>query len=279
MSSMDHAAAHERIQDLLLEPSRLGAVGASSAPEDVALREHLDGCPACRADLDGWRLLQRRVTEALPASAEVARDIEPIEVPPSLRTRVLAAVQTGERPLEPSAMHGAMHGAAHRAARARPTALWLGLAASLVLLIGSAAITLDQASRRASAESNAQALAEVVVAVDRVLAAPHKIVALQRTDGTAAGSVSWSRRDWVVLTTALQEPPAHQRYKCWLEDGEHSVAVGLMDFAGGTAYWVETLDDWATWEIGPNTQFVVSLEAADAPARSGPIVLTADLES
>lgn len=271
MSPMDHAAAHERIEDLILEPSRLVALDASSVPEDVALREHLDGCPACRADLDGWRLVQLRIAEALPAAAEAARDVEPIEVPPSLRTRVLAAVQSGDRRLEPIPMH--------RAARARPTALWLGLAASLVLLVGSAVITLDQATRRASAESEAQALAGVVVAMDRVLAAPHKIVELHRTDGTAAGSVSWSRRDWVVLTTALQEPPADQRYKCWLEDGEQSVSVGLMEFAGGTAYWAETLDDWATWEIGPSTQFVVSLEAADAPARTGPIVLSADLES
>jgi len=270
MSQMDHPAAHDRIEDLLLEPMRLEALQASSAPIDIALREHLEGCPVCRADLDGWRLVQRRIAEAFPASA-AALDVAPIEVPPSLWTRILAAVQSGERSLEPGAMH--------RAARARPTHLWLGLAASLVLLLGATVVSLEQASRRSGAESEARALSEVVVAVDRVLAAPHRIVQLQRADGTAAGSVSWSRRDWVVLTTALPEPPSDQRYKCWLEDGERSVAVGLMEFAGGTAYWVEALDDWATWEIGPDTEFVVSLEAADAPARSGPIVLSADLAS
>ena len=49
--------------------------------------------------------------------------------------------------------------------------------------------------------------------------------------------------------------------------------------AGGTAYWVATLDDWQTWEIGPTTEFVVSLEADGAATRSGPIVLSADLGS
>ena len=43
--------------------------------------------------------------------------------------------------------------------------------------------------------------------------------------------------------------------------------VGQMQFAGGTAYWVGSLDEWATWEIGPETQFVVTLEAAE---RAGP---------
>jgi hypothetical protein len=268
---MDHAAAHERIEDLLLEPGRLATLDASSAPEDVALRAHLDGCPPCRSDLGSWRHLQRRVADALPASAEAVLDIEPIEVPASLRTRVLAAVQSGEDSLAAIPVF--------RPARARPRALWLGLAASLVLLVGSAGITLDQAARRLAADAEAHALATLVAAVDGVLATDHRIVELRRPDGTSAGSVSWSRRDWVVLTKALTPPPAGQRYTCWLEDGEKSVSVGVMEFAAGTAYWVETLEDWATWEIGPNTEFVVSLEAEGAPSRSGPVVLSADLES
>jgi hypothetical protein len=268
---MDHAAAHERIEDLLLEPARFEALDGSPAPEDVALRQHLDGCPACRSDLESWRQVQRRVADALPASTEAVLDLEPIEVPPSLRTRVLAAVQSGEGPLAAIAMD--------RPGRARPRGPWLALAASLVLLLGSAVVTIDQAARRASADAEAHALATLVAAVDGVLATDHRIVALRQPDGTAAGSISWSRHDWVVLTDSLAEPSDDQRYKCWLEDGENSVSVGVMEFAGGTAYWVETLDDWATWEIGPNTEFVVSLEAAGAQSRSGPIVLSADLES
>ena len=55
--------------------------------------------------------------------------------------------------------------------------------------------------------------------------------------------------------------------------------VGQMQFAGGTAYWVGSLDEWATWEIGPETHFVVTLEAADAQVRTGTPVLSADLGS
>ena len=41
-----------------------------------------------------------------------------------------------------------------------------------------------------------------------------------------------------------------------------------MDFAGQTAYWVASVDEWATWEIGPTTRFVVTL-GAGRPAPSG----------
>ena len=84
-----------------------------------------------------------------------------------------------------------------------------------------------------------------------MLAGPHKIVELRHPDGASAGSISWSRHDWVVLTTALIEPPADQRYKCWLEEADRASWSAQMYFAGGTAYWVGSLDEWATWEIGP----------------------------
>jgi hypothetical protein len=272
MSAMDHAAAHERIEDLVLEPARLDALPGSQAPEDVALREHLAGCQSCQADLEGWHRLQRSLAASLPSPTEAAAAVEPIEVPPSVRTRVIAAIRTGERGVVPLSVE--------RPYRARPRGAWFGLlAASLVVVLGAAVVTFDQAGRRAAAEAESDALSTIVVAVDKVLAAPHKIVELQQPDGTAAGSISWSRHDWVVLTTAIAEPPSGKTFKCWLEEGGESVPVGVMDFAGGTAYWVASLDDWATWEIGPDTRFVVTLESTDASSRSGPTVLSADLST
>jgi len=50
-----------------------------------------------------------------------------------------------------------------------------------------------------------------------------------------------------------------------------------MEFAGHTAYWVATVDNWKTWEIDATTQFVVSLEPAGAQTRSGEVVLQAAL--
>jgi hypothetical protein len=286
MSQMDHAAAHERIADLLLEPARLAGLDRSTDPDDVALREHLSTCAGCRADRETWRRLGSAVGQALPPDVAAATDaVEPIDVPPSLRARVIGAVHDAAQegaaqegglgaPVSLQARRGASAGR-----RARRLAPWMGLAASLLVIVGASWITLDQARLRGTAEAEATELTEIVAAVDRVLAAPHKIVELRDPGGASAGSISWSRHDWVVLTTALTEPPADQRYKCWLVEADRSVMVGQMFFAGGTAYWVGSLDEWATWEIGPETQFVVTLEAAGAQDRTGTPVLSADLGS
>jgi hypothetical protein len=282
MSAMDHAAAHERIEDLLLEPARLRGLAASAIPEDVALREHVAGCAACRADLEAWKELQRRLGDALPASIDEARAASrPIEPPPSMRAAIVGAVRpTG------AARRGraATKGAATRPAtgtglRRRPVVAWLAVAASLVVLAGAGLLTVDQARQRDVAEADARALASVVAAVDRVLVAPqHWVVPLKTETGGAGGSISWSSQDLVVLTTVLDAPPRGQRYRCWLlEGGSNATAIGNMFFAGRTAYWVGSLDEWATIRIGPNTRFAVTLEPVDGDGLSGPIVLSADL--
>ncbi len=276
MSAMDHAAAHERIEDLLLEPARLAALRTSTTPEDVALREHLDGCPVCRADLDTWARLQTALGEALPGSAaEAATAVEPLELPASLRARVISAVRSAEAPIAPVAMAGARR----LGWVAQPRVGWLGLAAALVVLVVGAGVLVDQAGKLANAQADVAGLTEAMAAVDRILAAPHKVVELQRSDGSTAGSISWSRHDWVVLTSALSNPPAGQLYKCWLERDGRSVPVGVMEFTGGSAYWVASVDEFATWEMGPGARFVVTLEAAAAQQRTGPAVLEAALGS
>ena len=268
MTTMDHAAAHERIEDLLLEPARLAALPGSTAPADVALREHVAGCRACRSDLEAWERLGRHLADALPRSPVAASAaVEPVELPPSLRARVIGEIRATERAHGPIALV--------RARSRRAVATWVGLAASLIVLTGAGVITVDQVARRTAAESDAAALGSVVAAVDRMLAVDHKVVQLETTTGRPAGTISWSRHDWVVLTTALDEPPAGQEYLCWLEADGRSVPVGYMEFAGGTAYWVATLDEWQTWEIGPTTRFIVTLEPAGAQQRTGETILEA----
>jgi hypothetical protein len=271
MTHMDHAAAHERIEDLILEPTRLATLRDSTEADDVALLDHLAGCQVCRADLESWRQLQHRLAVALPGSAEAAAAaVDPIEVPPSLRAAVITAARGADRSPAPRS-----------SARERPSRMslgWLGMAASIVILAGAAVITLDQASRRADANAAAQALSSAIAAVDRVLAAPdHRVVALTDTTGSPGGSISWSSRDLVVLTTALRPPPDGQRYRCWLLDGDTSTAIGNMYFAGRTAYWVGSLDEWATFRIGATTRFAVTLQEADATSFAGPVYLSADL--
>lgn len=271
MTNMDHAAAHERIEDLLLDPARLAALASSTAADDVALRVHVADCPTCRADLEVWRDLQRWISDSLPATVDAAQAaVEPIELPPSLRAATIDAIRQPQSPAIVRAL---------RPAPSRPRfATWLGLAAAIVVLAGAGLVTVDQIGRRADAEADARALTSAIAAVDRVLVEPdHRAVALRNATGAAAGSVSWSSHDFVVLTTALVEPPSGQRYRCWLDDGAHSVPIGWMFFAGQTAYWTGSLDEWATFQIGPATKFVVTLEAAGSKDRTGQAVLSADL--
>jgi len=279
MSAMDHGSAHERIEELILDPARLAGLEASQAPEDVALREHLAGCLACRADLDGWARLQAALSEALPGSAAEAVDVQPIELPPSLRTRVLAAVRSAsaEASLAPIPMAS---GGRRWAGFTAPRTAWLGLAASLVVLVVGAGVLVDQAAKLGTTQEEAQGLTAAMAAVDRVLSAPdHRLVTLTTATGSAGGSISWTRHDLVVLSTALAAPKPGEVYRCWLDSDGKGWAVGKMYFAGSTAYWVGSLDEWASFEIGPTTEFRVSLEppGADPATRSGPVVLEAAL--
>ena len=280
MNPMDHGTAHERIEDLLLDPARLAALEASEVPEDVALRDHFAGCPACQADLDGWARLQAALSDALPRSAAAASAAaEQMELPPSLRTRVLAAVRSAsaEASLAPIPMAGERR---RWAAFLTPRSAWLGLAAALVVLVVGAGVLVDQAGKLSAAQDEARGLASAMAAVDRVLAEPaHRIVALTTPDGGPGGSISWTRHDLVVLSTALTAPKPGEVYRCWLNSDGKGWAVGRMYFAGSTAFWVGSLDQWASFEIGPTTQFRVSLEppGADPNTRSGPIVLEAAL--
>jgi len=283
MTAMDHGAAHERIEDLLLDPKRLAALDASTTADDVALREHLAGCPACRADLEAWARIHSALTDALPGNiAEAAAAVEPLEPPPSLRARVLSAVRA-EAPTE-SASLAPIPMAEVRSRRwawsGQPQTAWLGLAAALVVLVVGAGVLVDQSSRLTTARDDTRSLAQAMAAVDRVLAEPqHRVAVLKTADGGAAGTVSWTRHDLVVLTTALPAPKPGEVYRCWLSNNGEGWAIGKMDFAANTAYWVGSLDEWASFEIEPATLFRVSLEppGADPGRRSGPIVLEAAL--
>ena len=151
MMPMDHAAAHERIEDLLREPARLADLQSSSATDDVALRDHVAGCSACRADLEAWRGLQVAIRDALPASEDAAHAaVMPVELRASLRAATIDAIH---RPT-PRAISKAIG-----PARDRPRLMaWLSLAASIVVLAGAGLLTVDQVSRRATAEADSRAL-------------------------------------------------------------------------------------------------------------------------
>lgn len=281
--AMDHAAAHERIEDLLLDPRRLAALDSSTSPDDVALRAHVAGCPACRDDLDAWRNLEHAIGASLPRSAaDAAAATEPTELPPSLRAGVVAAAraeprapgatQTPDARLTPRSIDTAPR---RQSSRVAPL---LAMAAALILVVGSAFVALDQVAQRQATEAERAALATALAAVDRVLAEPaHVVVQLHEPDGASAGSISWSRHDWVVITDALARPPAGESYLCWLEDDGKTTLVGSMQFAGQTAFWAASVDKWATWEITPATRFIVTRQPSTGAQPEGPVLLEAAL--
>jgi hypothetical protein len=274
MSTMDHAAAHEQIETLLLDPRGMARFDQSTTPEDVALREHVAGCAACRADLEAWQALGGAIAASLPRSADLAlAATEPTELPPSLRASVIAGARS--EPRSPDAPPAVGTGPSRRASRLAPL---LALAASLILVVGSAWVVVDQANRRVAAEAESAALTTVLAAVDRVLASPgHVVVQLHQPDGTNAGSISWSRHDWVVITNALARPPSGSTYLCWLVEGDSAQRIGTMQFAGTTAFWVASVDKWATWEIKPTTKFIVTLQPDGGQQPQGPTLLEAAL--
>lgn len=275
--TIDHAAAHERIADLALEPGRLAALDASPAALDLALVEHAATCDDCRAEIEAWRRTQALVALGVAGQPVDEPGIVPILAPESLRDAVLATVAA-----EPPAVTSTL------TTGPRPRRIgWgrrnlLAIAAAVVVVIAGAGLVADLAMRFDEASAEARRMQYVVRVVDRVMADPdHRIADLREPDGTRAGSVSWSSHDFVVLTTALPPPADDKLYRCWLSDGGPGWAVGEMYFVDKTGYWVGELDEWTTFEIGPNTVFRVSLEPADADpaARSGPIVLEAALGS
>ena len=237
--------------------------------------------------------MQQAVASALPNDdpAAVAAALEPIELPLSLRTGVLAAIRDTDRrdanqpgtPLRVvprSAPSGVEAVPASPASPARRRlAPLLAMAASFGLLGGAGLVTGDQVARRSAAEADARELASAMAVIDRMLATDHKVVSLKTTTGATAGTISWSRHDWVVLTNALAAPASGQTYLCWLETDGRNVPVGHMEFAGETAYWLASLDEWKTWEIGPTTTFVVTLEPSGAQQRTGSPILEAQLAS
>jgi len=273
---MDHAEAHERIADLALEPSALEAMLAAGSPEDRALAEHIAGCETCKAEFDAWQAVHRTMAEALHTERPGARvDVDPILPHDSLRASILAAARAERiaRPLVPADISPVA------IASARSWSPLLGLAAALVVAVAGTFLLAGPGASLLRTVDEARALSGVVASVNRILAEPkHEVAVLKTTSGQAGGSVAWASQDLVVLTSALTSPGPGQTYRCWLASGGTETAIGRMDFAGTTAYWVGSLDDWASISLDPGTRFIVSLEPTDGSAtRSGAIVLEADL--
>jgi hypothetical protein len=268
---MDHAGAHERIADLALEPGGLAAALTTDGSGDRDLAEHVAGCELCQADIAAWRGVQATIRRSLEATGPDGRaDIDPIEPGDVLRRRILEAAGTSQPrvPVRP-----------FRAWNPRVPQMLLGLAAALVVAVAGTFLLAGPVTDLSQQVGEARALTGVVTAVDRILAeSDHRVVALTTPGGQAGGSVAWGSHDLVVLASALEVPPSGSVYRCWLVGGDQDTAVGRMQFAGGTAYWVGSLDEWASISLKPGTEFYVTLETGPPGSmRAGPVILEGTL--
>lgn len=288
MMPLGHAEAHERLADLALEPGALDRLGSPEADE---LAAHVATCEPCRHDVDAWRRTHARLEEARGtgpdrvALGDLAAD-DPIVTPPALRAAVRRAVRDLPRA---GASTPATRGPASapvapvgpgwrflpRGRRAAGRVLRLVAVVGIVAL--GAGLLLDQSIRLDRTRQQTAALEAVAATLDRVLRDPdHRVVDLRDADGAIRGSLSWSSRDLVVLTTALEPPPPDRVYRCWIERNGVRSPVGRMWFAGGTAFWSGSLADWATTSFEGGGTFGVSLEPVSGPV-GNPAILAADL--
>lgn len=284
---------------------RSGVPAAGSARHDLdGLAEHVATCPRCRLQLNGWRATHRALDLAVaPVDAEhgparlddLAHD-PMIPAPPALRDRILSTASASPARVAGTAGDASDVGRARadRVSSAGPTGStlptpeagrrpWsfptllvrrvLPIAAAVAILVGALAFA-QQASRLDATRSEVAALEGVTMVLDRLLRDPdHHVVALAAADGSARGSLAWSSRDLVVMTSALDRPPAGQTYRCWVERDGVRTPVGEMWFAGRLAYWTGSLDEWATISLDKAGRFGVSLVSDTKGASSDPVLV------
>jgi len=280
MIQLTHAEAQELLSDLALEAGNLDPTALDRLAGEP-LGEHLAACTECGRELAAWQRTHAAVRAALVDPADPAHplrlaamaDDEPIQAPDELRSvvrnRARIAIMQPAAGHQPREIRHARHLPAIRRL--------LPLVAVLAIVTVAGGVMLDQGTRLDTARAEAAALQAVTATLDRVLADPkHRVVELRGADGVAAGSISWSGRDLVVLTTALAAPPADREYRCWVEENGKRSGVGQMWFAGTTGYWAGTLDAWGTTSFGEGATFGISLEPI-AGSTGGPAILAGQL--
>jgi hypothetical protein len=294
---MDHAEAHEWLEDLVLDPRRLAQLEDEATPEAASFRAHVVECARCRADIDSWRSTHRAVLET-PLESDLdeapAADAGGYAPPPWLRERV-AAIPTlaaarqdplsagpavgGELPAPaPTPVVGARTAPARRVRRVRWPRfdqrlglLAAGLAAVLVVALGTVAV--NRATEADRARQETADLADLGSAMARVLADPgHTLVALAGLDGSPSGAAAWSPAEIVVASTKLAPPPPGMEYRCWLERDGKRTPIGAMDVEEGLAYWAGPLDAYDGLDLGQGGILGVSLEPVGGRGGNAPVI-------
>lgn len=175
---------HEHIEELLAGYVLRSLSGADADEADRLLSEHLPGCPACRATLDGLQAI----------TADLGLVAEPIAPPETLLPRL-------RRELEP------------QAPRRRPMQAF-AVAAGVVAFVGLAGLTVTQNIRANNADARADSLANAMQLASRADARMVEVGPVQE--------ISAPGEDVLYVTgDAVPMPPAGHVYRVWLvDDGE-----------------------------------------------------------
>jgi hypothetical protein len=222
---------HEDVQAALAAE----ALGALDAPERERVREHLAGCPACRAELDGLREAAGMLAYAAPhAPLAPARSDR-------VRARLLAraAADRGDAPAAavPAPEPARVTPIASRRRSAAPA--WWAAAASLLLALaaGGYAASLqwrvermeDEVASRISSESRLRGELAQREAALAALAGPEvRVVELASTGRREpAGRMFWNphRRSYTFYAYNLPPVRAGREYQLWLITPDGPVAA------------------------------------------------------
>jgi len=217
---MDHAEMRERLEAF--------AIGALDAAEVALLTEHLRTCDECRAELADLR----RVADGLPAALEVT---SPVRVHPSVKRRVLAAIQ------RPS-----------RLGHSRLARSTIAAVAALVMFAGSTAYAVHlQIEQQDLAVTVRQ---DTLDELGATLSQPDQLRVLEVLDSNATTKRSlrpvdpsqaafhasygklWTRgddADVVVMVNKLPPPPEGQRYELVVTSNGRTWDAGALRLDSG----------------------------------------------
>jgi hypothetical protein len=207
----------DEVRDLL--PEHL--LGTLEPASDRAVREHLRGCAACRAEADG-------LGDGLASFARAAHDREP---PPELRERVLAVLEEESRDATPTADGG------------RRWVPIVGIAAAAAIVVATIGFAVSADRRADLAQAGAasyQRLLETLggkefrigeITSDDRPEVEGSVVLYDSHQGQSWGVVLVRAPGWSGIATATLEAP----------DGR-TIEVGELRFAddGDAATWIVT---------------------------------------
>ncbi len=190
------------------------ALGALSAEEASAFEAHLEGCAACRADVQAFREVAGLLAESAPAAGPA----------PGLRERVVREARRVRPPAPP------------QVPRRGPLVPWLAAAAALLLAVGLGRGYLrsrgDRDALRGQLAQAGDTIAQQQQVIATILAPDVTTAALASKGQPPSARLFWNpaRNRVVISVFHLPPAPAGRTYQLWaIARGKAPVSVGIFN--------------------------------------------------